>query len=241
MICCEVCKVMFVDSAFGHWDNGVLTKVCSSACEAALDGKEITQTTDKALDELITKKAEAVANMEAKEKLDALRKAHTPEPIAATMPSEAFQGKDRLARAAEPPQELQVKKLHNDAKLPQRAHASAGFDLFANGDIRISPGDTRPVSTGLAIAVPVGHVGLIRDRSSLGSKGIVITAGVIDSDYRGEWLICLHNSSNVSFMVNKGDKIAQVLILPVAAPEVVAVQELEATSRGDKGFGSTGK
>lgn len=135
---------------------------------------------------------------------------------------------------------ITVKRLDPFVRLPERAHNSAGYDLFAREPVRIGPGETSKVRTGIAVEFPPGYVALIWDRSSLGSKGIHRFAGVIDADYRGEWVVCLHNTGDHAFFVERGDKIAQVLFQPVMAWDIVE-GELSDTSRGEGGFGSTGK
>ena len=97
------------------------------------------------------------------------------------------------------------------------------------------------IDTGIAVKIPSGYVGLIRDKSSIGSKGIIVCGGVVDSDYTGNIIVCLANVTNIPYTFNKGDKIAQLLIVPCYTPTLVEVDELSQTERGDKGFGSTGK
>lgn len=95
------------------------------------------------------------------------------------------------------------------------------------------------IQTGIAVELSEQSVGLLKDRSSLGSKGIRVTAGVIDSDYRGEIIVCIYNGSKQYFTVQLGDKIAQMLILPILTPELILTSELTDTKRGSDGFGST--
>jgi dUTP pyrophosphatase len=97
------------------------------------------------------------------------------------------------------------------------------------------------VPTGVAIAVPAGHVGLIADRSSLGKKGLKTAGGVIDAGYRGEVGVVLWNISKETFTLRKGDRVAQLLIVPIAVPAVREVDNLDSTKRGSGGFGSTGR
>lgn len=97
------------------------------------------------------------------------------------------------------------------------------------------------VKTGIALRVPTGHVGLIWDRSGMGFKSIKVFGGVIDSEYRGDVTVCLGNFSFFDYTVKAGDKIAQILIQEVKHSELREVTELDETSRGDKGFGSSGK
>ena len=97
------------------------------------------------------------------------------------------------------------------------------------------------VSTGIAMAIPKGYAGLIWDRSSMGVKGIHRHAGVIDSGYRGEVKVCLHNTTNESYDIELGDRVAQILIQKIPLFRIQEVEELDSTKRGSGGFGSTGK
>ena len=137
---------------------------------------------------------------------------------------------------------IQVKKLHPDAKVPAFAHpGDAGMDLYSVEDIVLKPGERRSVPTGIAIALPDGYVSLVWDKSGPSHKfGVKTLGGVLDSGYRGEYLIGLVNLGQEAFEIKKGQKIAQLLIQKVEHPEVEVVDELEETSRGAGGFGSTG-
>ena len=125
-----------------------------------------------------------------------------------------------------------------------RAHPTdAGIDIRANEDLMLSPGERALVSTGVRLKIAEGYVGLLCPRSSLGSKGLTLSncVGVIDSGYRGECKVALWNSTNGSeFKIEKGDRIAQLLILPISLPTVVEVESLDETERGTGGFGSSG-
>jgi dUTP pyrophosphatase len=134
---------------------------------------------------------------------------------------------------------IKYKKLSLNAKKPERALASAGYDLFSTHVLTINPGCMGKIQTGIAVELSEQSVGLLKDRSSLGSKGIRVTAGVIDSDYRGEIIVCIYNGSKQYFTVQLGDKIAQMLILPILTPELILTSELTDTKRGSDGFGST--
>ena len=137
---------------------------------------------------------------------------------------------------------LEVVKVAPNAVLPTRAHANdAGLDLYNLEDIHLEAGEGKVVKTGVAIALPEGHVGLVADRSSLAKRGIKTAGGVIDEGYRGEIHIVFWNISKNAVHLKAGERIAQLLILPVATPAVVEVKELDATERGHKGFGSSGK
>ena len=137
---------------------------------------------------------------------------------------------------------FETKLLHDSAKNPTKGHADdAGWDLYSSEAVSIPAGATVLVSTGVAMAIPNCYVGLIWDRSSMGVKGIHRHAGVIDSGYRGEVKVCLHNTTNVTYHIERGDRIAQLLIQEVPVFRQHVVDELDSTNRGDGGFGSTGK
>ncbi|NTW90230.1 MAG: dUTP diphosphatase [Candidatus Moranbacteria bacterium] len=138
---------------------------------------------------------------------------------------------------------IEVKKLDPRAKLPVRAHeGDAGLDLCALEGCVIGGGERGVVGTGIAIAVPPGHVGLIMDRSGLAAKeGITNLGGVIDAGYRGEWKVIMLNTSDKPYDVAAGERIAQILVIPIALPEVCEVSELDDTMRGEGHFGSTGR
>lgn len=138
--------------------------------------------------------------------------------------------------------QLTVKKLISEAKLPLRAHADdAGLDLYSVEDCILEPGERRAIKTGVAMAIPVGYVGLIWDKSGVAAKGGVKTmGGVIDASYRGEVQVILSNLSDEAYKIEKGAKISQILIQKVELTEVCEVAELDATIRGEDGFGSTG-
>lgn len=139
---------------------------------------------------------------------------------------------------------IQVRiKKSNDRPLPTRASAGAsGYDLRVNvpGKLTIQPGDRAVVATGVAMALPPGTEGQVRPRSGLASRGIVAVLGTIDSDYRGEICVVLENRSALDFVVEDSARIAQLVFAPVLHAELVAVNELPDTERGDSGFGSTG-
>ncbi len=128
-------------------------------------------------------------------------------------------------------------------ELPNFHHAGdAGCDIRAAEEVTIDPGEIKGVSTGLHMQIPEGHAGLVWEKSGLAFKhGIKTCAGVIDSGYRGEIKVALLNAGNEPYTFDRGDKIAQILIQKVEQPEVVEVNELDNSKRGEKGFGSTGK
>jgi dUTP pyrophosphatase len=138
--------------------------------------------------------------------------------------------------------ELKVKKIHPDAKLPSYGHpGDAGLDLFSCVDVTLGPGEVKAISTGLEMAVPSGHVGLVWDKSGLSLEAVHRLAGVVDAGYRGEVRVVLANLGRRPFKISQGMKIAQMLIQPVQSVKVAEAETLEETSRGRGGFGSTGR
>jgi dUTP pyrophosphatase len=136
---------------------------------------------------------------------------------------------------------LKVKRIHPEARLPGYGHTGdAGLDLFSVADHDLGPGEVFAVPTGIQVAIPAGHVGLVWDKSGISLKGVHRLAGVVDSGYRGEVRIVLVNLSGGTFAVKKGMKIAQMLVQPVVSVGILESDELDATPRGEGGFGSTG-
>ena len=142
---------------------------------------------------------------------------------------------------------VHVKILKAGAKLPTYGSAlAAGADLYAclTEPVTIAPGETSFISTGIALEVPVGCAGLIYARSGMACKRGLAPAnkvGVVDSDYRGEIIVALHNHGNDPQMVEHGERIAQFVITPVLTPAYEMVKELSDTARDQGGFGSTGR
>lgn len=142
--------------------------------------------------------------------------------------------------------QISVKKLYSDALLPVYAtDGAAGCDLYLYADtpVTIPPGATVLLHTGLAFAIPEGYGGFVFARSGLAAKRGLAPAnkvGVIDSDYRGEVMIAMHNASAVSQTLESGERIAQMVFLPVSSAAFAEVDDLESTLRGSGGFGSTG-
>lgn len=137
--------------------------------------------------------------------------------------------------------ELRVKRIHPEAKLPVYGHpGDAGLDLFSVVDRELGPGEVFAVPTGIQVAVPAGHVGLVWDKSGISLQGVHRLAGVVDSGYRGEVQVVMINLGAAPFAVRKGMKIAQMLVQPVAAVSVIECEALDGTARGQGGFGSTG-
>lgn len=139
---------------------------------------------------------------------------------------------------------LPVRLTRPDADLPTRAHPTdAGLDLCAAETVRIIPNHVTLVPTGIAVAIPTGHVGLLIARSSLATKKTMTLAngvGVIDADYRGEIKVPIVSLDGCHNLIQAGQKIAQLIILPIALPAVEVVDELPSTERGVGGFGSSG-
>ncbi len=141
---------------------------------------------------------------------------------------------------------VEIRKLCGSAVLPARGSGeAAGYDLCASlsAPLEIGPGETVKVGTGLALAIPKGYFGGIFARSGLSTKQGLRPAnctGVVDSDYRGEVIVALHNDSAGPRTVVPGERIAQLILLPYLAAEFDEVEELDETARGADGFGSTG-
>ena len=142
---------------------------------------------------------------------------------------------------------IEIKKTRPGATLPVYASPlAAGADLYActDGEVRILPGETAMIPTGIAVAIPAGYAGFVCARSGLSVKMGLAPAnkvGVIDADYRGEILVSLYNQSGQTRTVNRGDRIAQLVIEKVETAVFEEVDELPSTERGAGGFGSTGK
>lgn len=143
-------------------------------------------------------------------------------------------------------EKLKVNQIVTTAKIPSRAHSlDAGLDLYANETVEIPPisseDNIKKIKTGIKIELPTDSVGIIHDRSSIGAKGLKVMGGVIDSEYRGEIIVCLANLNfRKSVIIESGDKVAQLVIYPILRPEIDIVDELSKTLRGNDGFGSTG-
>lgn len=159
---------------------------------------------------------------------------------------------------------IHVYKLDPNAQIPKRNHPTdGGGDLFALHDVFIPIGSTIRIRTGVAIEIPKNHIGEIRDRSSLGSKGLSVGAGIIDHGFTGEVTVVLHNLTctgtghknpieykgvygyqvtyPVGYQIKAGDKIAQIIISKVITSDFCQVTELWDSERGNKGFGSSGR
>lgn len=149
---------------------------------------------------------------------------------------------------------LKVRKLHPDAKLPERAHdTDSGFDIWSIEAKTIQPFVTEKFRTGICVQLDETSKNMgngvfsselyciqFKERSSVGSRGIGLRAGLVDSNYIGELIVCLTNHNNYPVQILKGDKIAQFIVQKVETPYVLEVEKLDDTSRGMNGFGSTG-
>lgn len=141
------------------------------------------------------------------------------------------------------PMRVKFARVNPAAKLPAYAtDGSVGLDLQTMTDIVLLPGASERAPTGIAIELPPGHEAQIRPRSSVSREGLLVHQGTCDTDYRGELKLNLTNVGNKTFVAKAGDRIAQLVIVPVPRVEVVevGVGELSSTERGDKGFGSSG-
>ncbi len=137
---------------------------------------------------------------------------------------------------------LKVKKIDPEARIPSYSHpGDAGMDLFSLVDDVIQPGEAKPIPTGIQMAIPEGYVGLIWDKSGISLCGVHRLAGVVDSGYRGEVRVVMANLAKEPYVIKKGMKIAQMLIQPLETVAIVEAEELDKTSRGHGGFGSTGQ
>lgn len=150
--------------------------------------------------------------------------------------------------------EIPIKLLSPEAKMPTKAHSTdAGFDLYSIKDTYIPSGKVVKIKTGIAVNIPPGYVGFIKDRSSMGVDGFKVFGGVIDAGYTGELIVALGTISHAEFtcidytylvksnrFVEAGSKIAQLVILPLPTAKFVEVDSFEQTDRSDNGFGSSG-
>lgn len=143
---------------------------------------------------------------------------------------------------------LRVRKLDPAARLPAVAHPGEdlGYDIFALESVELGPLATVRIRTGIAVEARHPHTGqplglLVRDRSSMAAKGLATTGGVIDAGYRGEILILVTNLGHAAITIGAGEKVAQMIPVPVLTGQVEEVETLEASARLEKGFGSSGR
>jgi dUTP pyrophosphatase len=136
---------------------------------------------------------------------------------------------------------MKVAKLYIDSKIPTRAYRDdAGYDLYATESVYIEPGQTVKVSVGIAASIPAGHVGFLSARSSMNARGLLTHTGIIDCGYTGELSAVFTNLTRQSQQLGQGQRIAQLVIVPIYQGEVEEVAHLEPSERGDGGFGSSG-
>ena len=138
---------------------------------------------------------------------------------------------------------IKIKRVSPDAVLPcYKTQGSSGMDLCSTEKLDIGINEIKLVSTGIAVAIPGGHEAQVRTRSGLALKGIFVlnSPGTIDSDYRGEVKVILANFGSDVFHIEKGDRIAQIVVVPVIRAVLLEVNYLDTTVRGGGGFGSTG-
>lgn len=132
--------------------------------------------------------------------------------------------------------------LDPGAYMPERAHsADAGYDLRSPIKCRLYAGEAVVIDTGVHVEIPVGYAGMLKSKSGLNVKHDIVGEGVIDSGYTGSIRVKLYNHGSESYMIEVGDKISQLVILPIIMPELELVEELEETDRGNNGFGSSGR
>lgn len=140
--------------------------------------------------------------------------------------------------------EILIRRLDPDLPVPGRAHpGDAGFDLPAREAFKLEPGERATIATGIAVAIPDGHAGLVVPRSGLAARhglSVVNGPGLIDAGYRGEIHVVLINLGAGSFQAERGDRIAQLVVVPVTPATITEVDELPDSARGSDGFGSSG-
>ena len=137
---------------------------------------------------------------------------------------------------------IKIKKLHPDARLPSYVHpGDVGLDLFSLEDYTVQPGERKIFPLGFAMEFPIGYAAIVKDKSSISKNGLHTWGGVFDAGYRGEYNVGLVNLSSTPYHFEKGHKLAQLIIFPVAIAELEEVTELSDSPRGTGGFGSTGK
>ena len=133
-------------------------------------------------------------------------------------------------------------QLDEGSRMPTRAHKDdAGFDIYSTEDRIVPPRGWAVINTGVHVQIPRGTVGMLKSKSGLNVKHGITSEGVIDSGYTGSIVVKLYNNSDVLYQVKRGDRISQLVILPVLTPELELVDYLEDTERGSGGFGSSGR
>lgn len=137
---------------------------------------------------------------------------------------------------------IKVKRLHSDAKLPRYAHpGDVGLDLFSLETYTIQPGEKKLFELGFAMEFDIGYAGIVKDKGSISGMGLHTVGGVYDAGYRGEYNVALVNLGHEAITLEKGQKIAQLVIFPVAIADIIETDTLSDSARGDGKWGSTGK
>lgn len=132
--------------------------------------------------------------------------------------------------------------LDEGAIMPKRAHeADAGYDIFSPVKVCVWEHESAVINTGVHVEIPKGYVGMLKSKSGLNIKHSITGEGVIDSGYTGSIVVKLYNDSFRNYHIEQGDKIIQLVIMPIVTPELVLVDSFKDTERGDNGFGSTGR
>lgn len=132
--------------------------------------------------------------------------------------------------------------LDNGAKMPTKAHrADAGFDLYSRETVIVSAKESATIDTGVHMQIPEGFVGFLKSKSGLNVKHGITSEGVIDSGYTGSIVVKLYNHSDKDYKVQIGDKISQIVLLPIAMTDLELVKDFENSERGNNGFGSSGR
>lgn len=133
-------------------------------------------------------------------------------------------------------------KLDEGAKIPTRAHETdAGLDIYARERQIVPAKESAIFDTGVHVEIPVGYVGMLKSKSGLNVKHGITSEGVIDAGYTGSIVVKLYNNSGRDYVVEQGDKISQLVIMPILTPELEVVDEFDETERGENGFGSSGR
>lgn len=137
---------------------------------------------------------------------------------------------------------MKIKKFDKDIPLPKKAHLpDVGLDLFLPKDLFIRPFRTMTIPLGIGVAIPEGYAGILVPRSSIAEKGLIIQTSVIDPDYTGEIHLIITNSTDESVSLEKGQRVCSLVCINVLNPYIEEVEELQSTTRGTAGLGSTGK
>ena len=137
---------------------------------------------------------------------------------------------------------VKIKRLHPDAKLPTYAHpGDAGLDLYSLEEATILPGEHYRFKNGFALEFPEGYAAIVKDKGGISKAGLHTMGGVYDAGYRGEYNVNLINLGDKPYQIAKGNKIAQLLIMPITIAELEETDQLNESSRGEGRFGSTGK